>query len=86
MRTFVVSLFLMMLLDSVVGYKMIGVIPKNFIKESEDPVVRQFIIEMWIDNIKSAYPHCVGATFDTFEDRDDNSLWDVFSECYKWEL
>ncbi len=86
MRTFVVSLVLMMLLNSVVGHQLIGVIPKDFIKESEDPVVRLFIIEMWIDNVKSTHPHCAGATFDIIEDTDDTTLWDIYAECYKWEL
>lgn len=83
MKTFMVSL---LLISNIVGYEMIGVIPKDFIKESENPIIRQVIIKMWIDNIKSIMPHCEGATFDVFEDEEDNSLLNIFSECYKWGI
>lgn len=68
-----------------ISWEWIGIIPLDFMDKNQEPKVRQFIIETWIENIKIIHPHCRGS-YIRFIDTDDANIINVYAKCYKWEL
>ena len=69
-----------------IGWEFIGIVPLDFVKENNEPEIRQFIIEKWIRNIQEIHPHCMGARIDFVEDSEDVNILKVYGYCYKWGL
>ena len=85
MKKFITSLILLMFLNGV-GWELISVVSLNFLKENPEPLVRQFIIEKWIENIKEIHPHCEGAFIEFNENNENEDLIEVYAKCYKWRI
>lgn len=81
MKNFMIALILLM----TVSWEWIGIIPLDFMDNNKEPKVRQFIIETWIENIKTIHPHCRGA-YIRFIDTDDANIINVYAKCFKWEI
>lgn len=78
MRKFIVFLFL-----GIVGYYSLGSIPLKLFN-TEDPVVKQRLIEKLIELTKAKHPHCEGAYMTFIADEDRKSV-DIIVKCFKWE-
>ena len=85
MKNFMIALILALLIQGV-GWEMIGIIPNNFLEENKDPAIKQYIIEEWINNIKTIHPHCRGAYIRFVKSDIDDSLSEIYANCYKWEI
>ena len=83
MKNFITSLILLMFLNGI-GWELISVVSLKFLKENPEIIVRQFIIEKWIENIKIIQPHCEGAFIEFNENAEDTDLIEVYAKCYKW--
>lgn len=68
-----------------ISWEWIGIIPLDFMDKNQEPEIRLFIIEKWIENIKIIHPHCEGA-YIKFVDTNDENIIDVYAKCYKWEI
>ena len=84
MERFAICLILLLILDFDWNY--ISTVSLNFIKENDTPIVRHFIIEKWINNIKSIHPHCEGASIKFIESDIDEDLIDIYAKCNKWGI
>lgn len=84
MRKFTIYLILLLILGFDWNY--ISTVSLNFIKENDTPIVRQFIIKKWIEDIKTIQPHCVGASIKFIESDIDEDLIDVYAVCNKWGI
>ncbi len=79
MRKFIVFLFL-----GIVGWNWIGSIPPKLFS-SEDPIVKQKLIEKFIDLTKEKIPHCEGAYITFIEDKETKGI-EIVVKCNKWSI
>ena len=69
-----------------VSWEWIGIIPLDFIENNKEDKIRHFIIETWIENIKTIHPHCRGAYIRFIADNEDTNIINIYAKCYKWEI
>lgn len=79
------QLMVILMLLMTISWEWVGIIPLDFMEKNQEPKVRQFIIESWIEIIKIIHPHCRGA-YIRFVDTDDANIIDVYAKCYRWEI
>ena len=82
MKKFTIYLILLLILGFDWNY--ISSVSLNFIKENNTPIVRDFIIKKWIENIKRIQPHCEGADIKFIESVIDEDIIDIYAKCNKW--
>lgn len=69
-----------------VGWELIGIVSIEFFKNDQEPIIREFIIKKWIENIKMISPHCEGAELRFIENLENTDLIKIYAKCDKWEL